>query len=373
MMMKKSGAKFFKGIFVIINVCIMTGYLMVSLVPYINTGVYWPIALPGLIFPLLFFAMIFFIIGWAFSNSKWCWISIAVLLIGIQQILAAFAFNIPKKFTADKPQNVLRVLQWNVHGWDEEGKQRTAGVTYRLSMLDLIESQNADVLCFQEFFEPFSAKHNDFTIPVIEKMGYAYHYFVRSSEMGYGVRSGVAIFSKYPVIDSAQLSYDENSYAEHLIYVDVKVNEKIFRIFTTHLQSVKFNGEDMRSISDIKHSKEEGLKDSRTIVSKLKRGYVYRYNQANLVKQQIDKSPYPVIICGDFNDVPNSSTYFKIRGKLQDAFLEKGFWIGRSYRDISPTLRIDYILADKKFSVNQFQIIHSYFSDHYPLEADLQY
>ena len=53
MMMKKSGAKFFKGIFVIINVCIMTGYLMVSLVPYINTGVYWPIALPGLIFPLL--------------------------------------------------------------------------------------------------------------------------------------------------------------------------------------------------------------------------------------------------------------------------------------------------------------------------------
>ncbi len=370
--MNKSGVKIFKATLIIANLCVMAGYLMVCLVPYINTGKYWLVAIPGLIFPLLFFGMIIFITFWAFSKSKWCWISIIVLLAGIQQIMAVFAFNIPKKFVIDKPQNVLRVLQWNVHSWDEEGKKSTA-VTYRLSMLDLIQSQNADVLCFQEFFEPFNTKHHDFTIPLVEKMGYPYRYYVRSSEVGYGVRSGVAIFSKYPIIDSAQFSYDENSYAEHLIYTDIKVHEKIFRIFTTHLQSVKFDGQDLRSISDIKHSKEAGLKDSRTIVSKLKRGYVYRYNQAEIVKQQIDQSPYPVILCGDFNDVPNSNTYFKIRGKLQDAFLEKGFWIGRSYRFISPTLRIDYILADKKFSVSQFQTIHSYFSDHNPVEADLQY
>ena len=44
------------------------------------------------------------------------------------------------------------------------------------------------------------------------------------------------------------------------------------------------------------------------------------------------------IVTGDFNDVPNTYTYFTIRGKLQDAFLKQGFGIGRTYSGISPTL-----------------------------------
>ena len=94
---------------------------------------------------------------------------------------------------------------------------------------------------------------------------------------------------------------------------------------------------------------------------------------AKIVKAQIAQSPYPAIITGDFNDVPNSNTYFTIKGKLQDCFLEKGFFIGRTFRFISPTLRIDYILANKSFKVNQFRVIHVPFSDHYPIEADLEY
>ncbi|HJY22159.1 MAG TPA: hypothetical protein VJ279_04700, partial [Hanamia sp.] len=73
------------------------------------------------------------------------------------------------------------------------------------------------------------------------------------------------------------------------------------------------------------------------------------------------------------NDVPNSSTYFKIKDNYQDAFLKKGSFLGRTFRFISPTLRIDYILADKRFKVNQFQTIHVPYSDHYPVETDLQY
>ncbi|MGN6246740.1 MAG: endonuclease/exonuclease/phosphatase family protein [Ginsengibacter sp.] len=87
----------------------------------------------------------------------------------------------------------------------------------------------------------------------------------------------------------------------------------------------------------------------------------------------MEKSPYPVILTGDFNDVPNSNTYFTISKNMQDVFLKKGSFIGRTFRFISPTLRIDYILADKSFKVNQMRIIHVSYSDHYPVEADLQY
>ena len=81
---------------------------------------------------------------------------------------------------------------------------------------------------------------------------------------------------------------------------------------------------------------------------------------------------YPVIFCGDFNDVPNSYTYFTVRGNMQDAFLEKGSGIGRSFTSISPTLRIDYILTSNDFSVLQFDRNKRKYSDHYMLVTDLK-
>ncbi|MDQ6889553.1 MAG: endonuclease/exonuclease/phosphatase family protein [Bacteroidota bacterium] len=370
--MIKSGTNFLRNVFILINLCVVFCYLLVCLLPYINTGKYWYLALTGLLFPLIFFALIFCILVWAFARSKWFWVSFIVLLAGFQQILASFGFNLPKHFEQAKTANTLRILQWNVSSWDQVNKDKKRA-NYRQEMLDLVKSQDADILCFQEFYEPVIPNLHPFNIPVIAKMGYPYYYFVSSYGRENDFNNGVIIFSKYPMIDSASFNYDMNSSAEHLIYTDIKVNDKIFRIITTHLQSVKFTADDYQSLSEIKHTNKEGLKDSRTIVGKLKRGYTYRYSQAELVHEQIEKSPYPVIVCGDFNDVPNSNTYFKIKDGLRDAFLEKGFFIGRTFRFISPTLRIDYILTDKKFSVAQSQIIHVPYSDHYPVEADLRY
>lgn len=371
--MAGTGTRLFKSIFVFFNLCVIACYLIVSILPYINTGKYWYLALPGLIFPLIFFGLVFFILIWAFARSKWVWLSLIVLLLGTQQIFAVFGLNMQKKFQTGKKPNTLRILQWNVTSWDKSNIKKKDNISYRPLMLGLVEIQNADVLCFQEFFEPRNSRKYAKNISAIVKMGYPYHYFVSSTYLEKDHETGVAIFSKYPMIDSAKFEYAKNSSAEHLIYTDIKVENKIFRILTTHLQSVRFEAEEYQSLSELKHSNEEGLRDSRTIVSKLKKGYTYRYSQAEMVHQQIEASPYPVIVCGDFNDVPNSNTYFKVKGSLQDAFLQTGFFIGRTFRFISPTLRIDYILSDKKFSVQQSQIIHVPYSDHYPVEADLGY
>ena len=150
--MRKQATNIIKSIFIFLNVCIIVLYLSVCLIPYIDTAKYWYIAIIGLVFPLIFFALIFFIIMWVLVRSRWCWISIIVLLLGLQQIIATFGFHFPKEFTAVKKENTLRVLQWNVRGWDEAGKETKGGTTYRPLMLDLIQKQHADVLCFEEFF-----------------------------------------------------------------------------------------------------------------------------------------------------------------------------------------------------------------------------
>jgi len=362
-----------RSILILINIGIIILYLVTCLSPFVNTGEDWYLAFPGLIFPLIFFALVLFIIIWIFLKSKWWRISLIVLLLGFQQIIAAFAFHIPKEFSYDKVPNTLRVLQWNVSGWGNQNSESHNDKTYKALMMQIVQEQNADVLCFEEFTDKFEKNNFAPNTSAIENAGYAYHYFVATEYYKNDHATGIAIFSKYPIIDSASYSFNEGNTSEHLLYTDIKVTDKMFRVFATHLQSVHFEGKDYRSLSSIKHAHESGLRDSRTIVSKLKRGYVSRYKQAELVSEKIRESPYPSFICGDFNDVPNSSTYFKIKGNFQDAFLQKGSFIGRTFRFISPTLRIDYILADKRFKVTQYQRIKVPYSDHYPVEADLKF
>jgi len=360
----------FRFILVLINIGIILLYLSVCLVPYINTGKFWFIAFPGLGFPLIFLALLCFMILWIILRSKWFWVCLVVMLIGIQQIRAVFSFHFPKQFTEAKQSNTLRVLHWNVESWDDSN-DKTKVDSYKPQMFDLLKNENADVLCFEEYSDKKTLGDSHSNVVTIMKLGYPYYLFAATDKEKAHSQQGVIIFSKYPIIDSATFSYGENTNAEHLIYADIKIGEKIIRVFTTHLQSVRFESSDYESLSRLKHAKDPGYHDSRTIVSKLKKGYVHRYEQAQLVRQKINESPYPAIITGDFNDVPNSSTYFIIKGNLQDTFLKKGTFIGRTFRYISPTLRIDYILADTSFRVNQFRVIHVPYSDHYPLETDL--
>jgi endonuclease/exonuclease/phosphatase family metal-dependent hydrolase len=87
----------------------------------------------------------------------------------------------------------------------------------------------------------------------------------------------------------------------------------------------------------------------------------------------LNNSPYPVIVCGDFNDVPVSFAYETIGDGLQNAFVAKGSGISRTFSSISPTLRIDNIFTDKKFKVTQFTRIKNTLSDHFPIVADMRF
>jgi endonuclease/exonuclease/phosphatase family metal-dependent hydrolase len=150
------------------------------------------------------------------------------------------------------------------------------------------------------------------------------------------------------------------------------VNNDTLRIYTTHLQSNQFGKKDYERIGKIKSGEDSLVSNSRSILGKLKKGISYRAMQADIVNEVMDNSPYPVLLCADLNDIPNSYTYAAARGDLQDAFLKKGFGIGRTFAAISPTLRIDYIFADRQFKVKQFNRIVKSLSDHYMLVADVE-
>ncbi len=370
---------FTRRFLIISNVVVIILFLLACANAFLHPSRWWPISLLGLIFPLLLLLLILFFIFWLFSSKRyWTIVSLVTLIIGWKNIHAFFSFNISSSFNEQKPDSALRVITWNVRRWDEFITNKPGASNHRSKMLDFLKEQNGDVLCIQEFFESHNPRELASNIPFIQKqLNYPYYYFSRDYQHYSGVyESGVIIFSKYPIVDSLKLSYkstDNFRAAESLIAVDLNVNGKTIRVFTTHLQSVLFGNKEFRDIEIIKNVDDSTLQASKSIVKKLRRAYGFRSGQADIVREQLDKSPFPAIICGDFNDVPNSYTYFHIRGHMQDAFIKKGFFgVGRSYVHLSPTLRIDYIFADDQFTVLQCKKFNLPYSDHHPVVADLR-
>lgn len=237
-------------------------------------------------------------------------------------------------------------------------------------MLAEINKQQADLLCLQEFE---SAKKKGQSTPTDElrKMGFAYQYYLPAESDMTNQALGITIFSKYPIINTEMYDFGDHQSVQELLYADILFEQQKIRVFTIHLQSVRFGQQEYESIDEIKKREKSGFQDTRTILGKLKRGYYYRSQQADIVKDLVQQSPYPVILCGDFNDVPNSYTYFTVKNHLQDAFVQKGAGIGRTFRYISPTLRIDYIFADTAFAIHQYHRLLAPYSDHYGVVADM--
>jgi len=362
-------SKIVRRVFISLNVFSAVVFMLATLAPYLNPVTWWPLSFAGLGFPIVFTLCVLFLLFWIIVKPKYLLISLVPLLIGWKGIAVFFAIQSPGKFNYEKGPKTLRVVSWNVARFVELNRNNNVGSQTRLKMLGLLKAQNADVLCLQEFYHA-TDKHLYNNIDTIKAMGYPYYYYSWDGDGG-NQWFGQAIFSRYPIIDSGIVRYPRPGIPEALISADILFQKDTIRIHTTHLQSVQFKKEDYKSLQEIKDRDDSLLQNSKSIFSKLKRGFIHRAQQANIVKQITGNSPHPYIMTGDFNDVPNTYTYFTIRGKLQDAFLQQGFGIGRTYSGISPTLRIDYILATPHFSVNQFNRIVKNYSDHYMLVADL--
>ncbi|HTM91543.1 MAG TPA: endonuclease/exonuclease/phosphatase family protein [Flavisolibacter sp.] len=343
-------------------------YLLTILLPFLNPGKFWFIAVLGLAYPfLLAFVIIFFFISVAY-RSKWLLLPFAALLLSWQQVSALLGTGIANKFNKEKDEMSLRVLSWNVSRWTENKNSVKGGkgISFRNLMMDAIQIENPDVLCLQEFFQCYAPKYFPDNIQPLEKMGYKYYYFSPSSKTVNDLfQTGLAIFSKYPITDSAYFQTISGGHSEGFSYADIKFQDKTMRIFNTHLESIGINRSDYNDIGK--------TETARSIVSKLKRSYYIRSQQALQLRQEMDRSPYPVIFCGDVDDVPNSYTYFKVKGNMQDAFLKKGVGIGRTFQFVSPTLRIDYMMADKRLNIEQFSKLNYKYSDHYPLLMDVSF
>lgn len=346
------------------TVLLIGGCLIVSLLPWIGNGKLWFFHILGLGFPVLIVLLVFFTAGWFIARSRWRWVCLITVLLSGQQISYLFAFHTGSR-AAVHNENTLRVLSWNVCRWDEGNKEMRGGVSFRTKMFDYIREQQPDVLCLQEFFDCSDPKFFDANIPVLQSMGYSYYHFYPVAVLFDGIfRTGLAVFSKYPIVESKDFDNGIKVHSEGLLYSDIVFKNKRIRFFNAHFETPGLREGDFSGGGMIQTGKH--------LLRKIADAYAVRTAQVNEAAAIIRKSPWPVVLCADLGDVPNSYAYSTLRGELKDAFLRAGSGFGPTFEFIMPTLRIDYTFITKQVKIRNFQNPATNLSDHRPFILNIE-
>ena len=254
----------------------------------------------------------------------------------------------------------IKVLSYNVQYFKGNGDNRKETAD---KIVDFLKEQNADIICLQE---ARLRRNNIFNLHnTVEQLGTIHHYqFARSS-----TSFGSITMTRYPIINMGEIRFTNSTNMS--IYTDVLIGKDTVRIFNVHLQSYQIDPTRYTVIDSPNFTEEENIREVREIGSKFKLAFQLRAAQVREIRKYIDTSPYPVLVCGDFNDTPVSFSYQKLRGNLKDAFVSSGKGIGRTYIGKLPSFRIDNIFHSNGFQSYNFQTYDFRMSDHLPISCEL--
>lgn len=328
------------------------------------------IAYCGLLFPYLFIVNVVITIIWLIVDFTWALFPVVAILLNVNNIDKHFQFR-----GIDKPEvcvNCLKVMSYNAKAFNiYKSDQRLLNRQF----VSFLQNEKPDILCIQEYSYDASGKTGfNSTEAILQAMNVKDNerthkvFLPFKNKLGY--QFGMAIFSKYRIVDGGFVETSDSS-SNKSMYVDIRYNGDTLRIYNIHLASMHLDSTDYETGKAMW----AGVYDSsfnnkaQKLTKKISMAYVLRQKQAKAVHAHISESPYPVIICGDFNDSPASFSYHKILKGLRDAFRSSGKGTGTTYVGGDfPSYRIDYIAHDKQYNDFQYTVCRDLtVSDHYPI------
>ncbi len=348
-------------------VCLLVSYLS----GYISPDKAWILAFFGLSYPIFLIINLLFVFLWLIAWNRFIFVSLVAILIGFNNLRAIYPIVFSKP---DYPQNVkIKIVSFNVHSL--YGNQRADNQQETKSKVtEFLALQHADIICVQEFFaigEDFSQTLLKFT----NSIHLDYYSFKNYREFNNKLKiNAIATFSRFPIVNFGCLRLPGRSH--YAIFSDIVMNGDTVRVYNVHLESIRFGNEDYSFYSHLTEPDiEEGTpikEGSKRMLWKLRKAFIIRSKQVNILSAHIASCPYPVILAGDFNDTPSSYTYHQLTKRLSDSFLESGHGLFKStYAGKLPSFRIDYVLHSEAFRSVAYRTFEVNLSDHYPISTTL--
>ena len=350
--MKKTIRNIILGFNVITVLALLLSYLSI----YCPPDKWWIPSLFGLAYPLILVVNIIFLIYWLFIYPRYALLSLIFILAGCGFIFRHIQF---KGRSIEKGD--LKIVSYNVQYFYGDGNSDQHSNAEKI--INFLNERKADIICLQEVRLRTNTIFN-LNNTVERLIGINHYQYARSS-----TTYGSVTMTRFPIIKMGEIRFKNSR--NITIYSDVLIQGDTVRIFNVHLQSYHIdpNNYSVMDLSEI--NQEEDLREMKEISLKFKNAIELRAEQVREIRNYIDDSPYPVIVCGDFNDTPASYSYHKIASHLKDAFVCSGKGIGKTYIGGLPSVRIDYILHSKSFKSYNFRTYDFRMSDHLPVSCEL--
>ncbi|MDR0811021.1 MAG: endonuclease/exonuclease/phosphatase family protein [Paludibacter sp.] len=361
------GKKLFTGIMLAINVLIALPLLLSLLAAVVSPEKFVYLAYFSLFFPVIAVVNIIFMLFWIIFRRWLFLVSLAALIIAHKPLSENFAINFDKIATENVTHS-FSILTYNTHVMYWMVKEKGNPI------ISHVLNANADVVCLQEF----SVSDNKKLLSEEDVLNllsiYPYHHIEYRGRQSGNMSAGIATFSKFPIVNREKIEYDTKGNLS--IFSDIAVSENdTIRLINNHLESNIINDAEWQKLTDLQHNFDtDKLKSSVLYFSgKLNPAYNLRARQAAEVAKVVNASPYETVVCGDFNDVPGSYVYEKMKGKLKDAFTENGFGLGWTYNSSVFKVRIDYVLYSSNLLSSEYIVKKVKYSDHYPVYCKISY
>jgi endonuclease/exonuclease/phosphatase family metal-dependent hydrolase len=357
--------------FAFICTLLIIGWLLAAIAcVQVPAYTFWPATFGALTLPVALVLNLLAVVYWLLRNWRVAALPLLVAVLTwphFQRGLALHPLRVAPASSA--PGQRVRVLSANVRIFNVYPQLRDAELNSSRQMIQWLAENPADILCLQEFYnEPRSSTSKEKTIfNSVERIGERagrQSFVSRTLTNRVGAEFGIAIFSRYPILRRGTVSFGKLS-QNHAMWVDLRLpSTDTIRVFNFHLQSMSL---DERDIVDSYSSKAGFKRKGLGLMRRFKRGAVARSWQVDTLVRRFEKSPYPLLLCADLNDLPYSYSYDQLADRFQNAWATVGNGFGHTYHGQLPLLRIDNQFAGPEWTVDDIWVHYEIpYSDHFP-------
>ncbi len=361
----------FRGLLAYILLFIVLGLLLTGFAGKLNPVTWSWLSLGGYVFPVFLAAAVFSVILCVFICKRLIVIPVAGLLLAYLPT----SLYCPINKSQDVPDDAFTLLSFNTYNWardNEQYKDMRPNV-----VVDYLMKSDADLVCLQE-----AIVNNAVEEDINNILRTKYKYIDTIVGRGNGT---LAVVSRYPIVRKQHIDYETVGNVTGAFWIDINGREVI--VINNHLQTTGLSIKDRQAFGDMMHGKNEDTDEikntSKTVFGKILAASRIRSGQAEAVTKFIrTHSGQPIIVCGDFNDIPHSYTYNRminpgkgVNGEeieMTDCYRQTGFGPGYTYGHFAMRVRIDNILCTKQFTPYNCTVDDSLTcSDHYPVKCRL--
>ena len=340
---------------------VVTGILAAITVIAAYAGDFHPeesmlITLLGMFLPVLLVINIIVALCWGIARKWWILIPLAAMG-GCHHYLSTVCQFHPFKKVSLPVDSTLTVSTYNVHSFGNE----FTGYSCK-KIAEEMQQRQVDILCFQEFCgnQYFS---RDSLLCALSPWE---HHLIPAADSTSSLLP-IAVFSRYPSVNGQFIIYPDSKNCSMIC--DVTVGTDTLRIINNHLQTTSISQN--RSRWEREWNSNDTKRETKAVqnaAETLHRNFVKRAHQADSICNLALQSPYPVIMCGDFNSIPSSYTYRRLAETLEDGFKSAGSGYMYTYKYGKRLLRIDYIFHSAELKAARYYSPNlNLCSDHNPV------